>query len=160
MYNPTDTLGWLAGAFYVLVALSVVYLYFFKIVPLIFSKSNWDLWGVVRSTIVAITVAFLLGCVAIYTADWIFSKVFDILPTTRMAQEIDRLTGSLFRFSGDTYKPVTHVNPYFGSGSFGYSAAPPPAGTPAVPPPMAGATPGAPVEQPPVRTLKSNALEL
>jgi hypothetical protein len=161
MYNPTDTLGWLAGGFYVLVALSVVYLYFFRIVPLIFSKSNWDLWGIVRSTVVSIVVAFLLGCVAIYTADWIFSKVFDILPTTRMAQEIDRLTGSLFRFSVDTYKPtVARANPYFNSENFGYAPSQLPGGTPGVPPPMTGATPGAPLEQAPTRTLKPNALDL
>ena len=95
----TDTLGWLAGAFYVIIALSIVYLYFFRIVPLVIgSIKEWNIFVVVRITIVLASLAFLLGCVAVITGDWIFSQVLDTLPRTRMAREVDRVTGSLAFF--------------------------------------------------------------
>jgi len=106
----TDTLGWLAGAFYVIVALSIVYLYFFRIVPMVISTiKEWNIFVVVRVTIVLASLAFLIGCVAVITGDWIFSQVLDTLPRTRMAAEIDRVSGSLVRLSvpGPIYNPAT-----------------------------------------------------
>jgi len=102
MSSITDALGWLAGAFYVIVALSIVYLFFFRIVPLVLGKISWDIWSLIRGVLVLAALAFLLGCVAIFTADWIFSQVLDTLPRTRMAREVDRVTGSLVRLSADT----------------------------------------------------------
>lgn len=96
----TDTLGWLAGAFYVIVALSIVYLYFFRIVPMVIGTiKEWNIFVVVRITVVLASLAFLIGCVAVITGDWIFSQVLDTLPRTRMAREIDRVSGSLVRLS-------------------------------------------------------------
>ncbi|MEZ4617779.1 MAG: hypothetical protein R2867_20030 [Caldilineaceae bacterium] len=84
----TDTLGWLAGAFYVIVALSIVYLYFFRIAPMVISTiKEWNIFVVVRVTIVLASLAFLIGCVAVITGDWIFSQVLDTLPRTRMARD-------------------------------------------------------------------------
>jgi hypothetical protein len=156
MYNATEALGWMAGAFYVLVALSIVYLFFFKIVPLVFNKGSWDVWGIIRNVIVLGVVAFLLGCVAIYTADWIFSRVFDTLPSTRMAREVDRITGSLIRFSVDTHDPsLASAGSFFGP----EYTLPPAGGTPSAVP-LAGVMPGAPTTQQPDVQLKANALEL
>lgn len=93
MTSVTDALGWMAGAFYVIIALSIVYLFFFKIVPLVLSKGSWDFWSLIRSVMVLGILAILLGCVAVITADWIFSQVLDTLPRTRMAREVDRVTG-------------------------------------------------------------------
>jgi hypothetical protein len=131
MSSVTDALGWLAGAFYVLVALSIVYLFFFRIVPLVLGKSDWSFWGLIRSVIVLAVLAFLLSCVAIFTADWIFSQVLDTLPRTRMAREVDRVTGSLVRLSVDTgYDTSTaSAGPYVGA-------------LPGAPPPAAGVAPG------------------
>lgn len=155
MSSVTDTLGWLAGAFYVIVALSIVYLFFFRIVPLVLGKISWDIWSLIRGVLVLAALAFLLGCVAIFTADWIFSQVLDKLPRTRMAREVDRITGSLVRLSVDTYNPATaNAGPAYGylphsKGSF--EVPPPeeyPAATPAAMPPAAD------------MRLKPNALDL
>lgn len=160
MSSITDALGWLAGAFYVLVALSIVYLFFFRIVPLVFAKINWDVWSVIRSVLVLAVLAFLLGCVAIFTADWIFSQVFDTLPRTRMAREVDRITGSLVRLSVDTYDPSTaSVGPAFpflpptGPGAgVAPGVAPSPAALPGAPQPAPGPAPTV--------QLRANALDL
>ncbi|MEM7133109.1 MAG: LysM domain-containing protein [Chloroflexota bacterium] len=85
--------GWLSNSFYVIIALAVVYLYFFKIVPLVAGKIDWSVLSIVRLTAVLILVAALLGVVAVNTADWIFANVLDTLPGTRMAREIDKVTG-------------------------------------------------------------------
>lgn len=110
----TDTLGWLAGAFYVIVALSIVYLYFFRIVPMVIGTiKEWNIFVVVRVTIVLASLAFLIGCVAVITGDWIFSQVLDTLPRTRMAAEIDRVSGSLVRLSmpGPIYSASSGAGP-------------------------------------------------
>lgn len=106
MTSVTDALGWMAGAFYVIVSLSIVYLFFFKIVPNIIGGAK-DIWSLLRGIVVLAALAVLLACVAVITADWIFSQVLDSLPRTRMAREIDRVTGSLIRLSIDS--------PYSGS---------------------------------------------
>jgi hypothetical protein len=118
----TDTLGWLAGSFYVIVALSIVYLYFFRIAPMVISTiKEWNIFVVIRVTIVLASLAFLIGCVAVITGDWIFSQVLDTLPRTRMAREIDRVSGSLVRLSapGPIYNAEAPYNP-----GAGVSAAP------------------------------------
>ena len=149
----TDTLGWLAGAFYVVVALSIVYLYFFKIVPIVMgSIKDWNLFAVIRSTIVLASLAFLLACVAVLIGDWMFSQVLDTLPRTRMAREVDRVTGSLV---GRLSLPETYNGPiYNNSGPGAISAAPGsvPAGAP-------GAAP-APAEEPVSFPLKPNAIDI
>lgn len=150
----TDTLGWLAGAFYVIVALSIVYLYFFKITPLVIAKiDKWDIFVVIRVTIVLASLAFLLGCVAVITGDWIFSQVLDTLPRTRMAREVDRVTGSLVRLSlPETYNgPIYNNN---GPGAVGAAPGSVPAGAPAD-----GSAP-APAEEPVSFPLKPNAIDL
>ena len=146
----TDTLGWLAGAFYVIVALSIVYLYFFRIVPLVIgSIKEWNIFVVVRITIVLASLAFLLGCVAVITGDWIFGQVLDTLPRTRMAREVDRVTGSLVRLSvPGTYGSVAD---YSGSAGLGV-----PAGAPV----SAAAPNPAPVQAPISFPLKPNAIDL
>lgn len=146
----TDTLGWLAGAFYVIVALSIVYLYFFRIVPLVVARvDKWDIFVVVRITIVLASLAFLIGCVAVITGDWIFSQVLDTLPQTRMAREVDRVTGSIVRLS---------TNPYGAQASYvpnpGFGPAP---GAAAVP---AGAAAPVPTEEPVAYPLKPDALQI
>jgi hypothetical protein len=158
MMSVTDALGWVAGAFYILIALSVVYLYFFRIIPLIFAGSKWTIWDVIRHTVVALVVAFVIGCVAIVTADWIFSQVLDTLPRTRMAREIDRVTGSLMRLSPDAYvvstansAPMPFLPPPPAEAAPG--AAPTPGFVPNSPP---QAAPG----QPANTQLKPNALDL
>ncbi len=159
MSSITDALGWLAGAFYVIVALSIVYLFFFRIVPLVLGKITWDIWSLIRGILVLAALAFLLGCVAIFTADWIFSQVLDTLPRTRMAREVDRVTGSLVRLSVDTYGPTASAGPVFGllpsagadtEPSLGFSGAP------------AMALPASPSESAatPQVQLKPNALDL
>lgn len=153
----TDTLGWLAGAFYVIVALSIVYLYFFKIVPMVIQTiKEWNIFVVVRVTIVLASLAFLIGCVAVITGDWIFSQVLDTLPRTRMAREIDRVSGSLVQLSvpGPIYSAGNGTS-YRGSSGFGASG----------PDPMApaGSTNNStqPQQEEPVSfPLKENALEL
>lgn len=98
-----NTLSWFAGAFYVIIALAIVYLYFFRLVPLVLSSVKaWTLFDVVRITFVLGGLAVLLGCVAVFTADWIFSQVFDTLPKTRMARELSRISGSTLRVNWDT----------------------------------------------------------
>ena len=98
-----NTLNWFAGAFYVIIALAIVYLYFFRLVPLVLSSVKaWTLFDVVRITFVLGGLAVLLGCVAVFTADWIFSQVFDTLPKTRMARELSRISGSTLRVNWDT----------------------------------------------------------
>lgn len=148
----TDTLGWLAGAFYVIVALSIVYLYFFRIAPLVIAKiDKWDIFVVIRVTIVLASLAFLLGCVAVITGDWIFSQVLDSLPQTRMAREIDRVTGNIVRLAPrDTYNgPANYSNAGSGFGSA-------PAAEPAGP----GAAAAVPTEAPVAYPLRDNALEI
>jgi len=150
----TDTLGWLAGAFYVIVALSIVYLYFFRIVPLVISSiKEWNIFVVVRVTIVLASLAFLLGCVAVITGDWIFSQVLDTLPRTRMAREVDRVTGSLVRLSvPGTYGSVADY-----SGNTGPGVGAIPAGAPSA----SGQGPApAPAEEPVSFPLKPNAIDL
>jgi LysM repeat protein len=155
MSSITDALGWLAGAFYVIVALSIVYLFFFRIVPLVLGKITWDIWSLVRGVLVLGVLAFLLGCVAIFTADWIFSQVLDTLPRTRMAREVDRVTGSLMRLSVDSGPYTASAGPVFGM----LNAPEAPSGDPqagyTAPPP--GST--APVVDP-LENLKPNALDL
>lgn len=150
----TDTLGWLAGAFYVIVALSIVYLYFFKITPLVIAKiDKWDIFVVVRVTIVLASLAFLLGCVAVITGDWIFSQVLDTLPRTRMAREVDRVTGSLVRLS----LPETYNGPIYnnsGPGAVGPAPGSVPAGAAGD-----GSVP-APAEEPVSFPLKPNAIDI
>ena len=122
MSGITDTLGWLAGAFYVIVALSIVYLYFFRITPLVISTiKEWNIFVVVRVTIVLASLAFLIGCVAVITGDWIFSQVLDTLPRTRMAREIDRVSGSLVRLSlpGSAYNANAPFSPGLSSAPAG-----------------------------------------
>ncbi|MBX3013159.1 MAG: LysM peptidoglycan-binding domain-containing protein [Caldilineaceae bacterium] len=148
----TDTLGWLAGAFYVIVALSIVYLYFFRIAPIVIgSIKEWNIFVVLRVTIVLASLAFLLGCVAVITGDWIFSQVLDTLPRTRMAREIDRVTGSLVRIS----VPETYGSPAnYSSGAAGIGAVPANAPAGAV-----GPAP-APTEAPVSFPLKTNAIDI
>lgn len=94
MEATSSAFQWLANSFYVLVALAVVYLYFFRIVPLVAGKVNLgSLGGVVQLSLILIVVAILIGFVAVRTADWIFINVLDSLPGTRIAEEIDRVTG-------------------------------------------------------------------
>jgi hypothetical protein len=161
MSSITDALGWVAGAFYVLVALSIVYLFFFRIVPIVFAKVAWDVWSVTRAVLVLAVIAFLLGCVAIFTADWIFGQVLDTLPRTRMAREVDRVTGSLMRLSVDTYEPVTA-----GAGAAGFGFLPPPVSSNGIPPAEStpgfapGGEPQAAPGLPPNNRLKANALDL
>ncbi len=157
MGSITDALGWIAGAFYVIVALSIVYLFFFRIVPLVLGKITWDIWSLVRGVLVLAALAFLLGCVAIFTADWIFSQVLDTLPRTRMAREVDRVTGSLMRLSIDNGPYTASAGPVFGmlsgpesnngDAQSGYAA------------PIPGSTP-APEVSDPMLNLKPNALDL
>lgn len=163
MNSITDALGWMAGAFYVIVALSIVYLFFFQIVPLVIQKSEWKFWGIIRSVLVLAVLAFLLGCVAIFTADWIFSQVIDTLPRTRMAREVDRVTGSLVRLSVQTgYDSSTaSAGPYYGPQP---GVLPPPInGAPGAVAPFPGSTPEAGFEgslSAPNLQLKPNALDL
>lgn len=85
---------WLANSFYVLVALAVVYLYFFRIVPIVADKVGLDSVGsTIQMTLILIVVAILIGFVSVRAADWIFVNVLYALPGTRMAEEIDRVTG-------------------------------------------------------------------
>lgn len=145
----TDTLGWLAGAFYVIVALSIVYLYFFRIVPIVINSiKDWNIFVIFRVTIVLASLAFLLGCVAVITGDWIFSQVLDTLPQTRMAREIDRITGSVVRLAAPSTSP-------YGSAVASTGSANIPAGTAA----DASVAP-VPTEAPVSFPLKSNAIEL
>lgn len=129
----TDTLGWLAGAFYVIVALSIVYLYFFRIVPMVIGTiKEWNIFVVVRITVVLASLAFLIGCVAVITGDWIFSQVLDTLPRTRMAREIDRVSGSLVRISipGAPYNGIADAPAGFVPGAQAPGAAPVPTEVP------------------------------
>lgn len=145
----TDTLGWLAGAFYVIVALSIVYLYFFRIVPIVINSiKEWNIFVIFRVTIVLASLAFLLGCVAVITGDWIFSQVLDTLPQTRMAREIDRITGSVVRLASPSTSTYGSTAGSTGIGNI-------PAGAAA----DASAAP-VPTEAPVSFPLKSNALEL
>lgn len=145
----TDTLGWLAGAFYVIVALSIVYLYFFRIVPIVINSiKDWNIFVIFRVTIVLASLAFLLGCVAVITGDWIFSQVLDTLPQTRMAREIDRITGSVVRLAAPSTSTYGSTAGSTGIGNI-------PAGAPA----DASVAP-APTEVPVSFPLKSNAIEL
>lgn len=145
----TDTLGWLAGAFYVLVALSIVYLYFFRIVPLVVARvDKWDIFVVFRVTIVLASLAFLLGCVAVITGDWIFSQVLDTLPQTRMAREIDRVTGSVVRLASP--QGSTAIYPNLGAAQQGVVVADAP---------VAAGAAAVPTEAPVAFPLKPNALE-
>lgn len=147
----TDTLGWLAGAFYVIVALSIVYLYFFRIVPLVVARvDKWDIFVVVRVTIVLASLAFLIGCVAVITGDWIFSQVLDTLPRTRMAREVDRVTGSLIRLSTDPYGTQASYVP-----NPGFVPAPGAAAAPA-----GSAAASAPIEEPVAYPLEPDALQI
>ena len=143
----TDTLGWLAGAFYVIVALSIVYLYFFRIVPMVIGTiKEWNIFVVVRITVVLASLAFLIGCVAVITGDWIFSQVLDTLPRTRMAREIDRVSGSLVRIS-------VPGAPY----NNGIADAPAGFGAPGAQAPGAAAVP---TEVPVSYPLKNNAIDI
>lgn len=145
----TDTLGWLAGAFYVIVALSIVYLYFFRIVPIVVNSiKEWNIFVVFRVTIVLASLAFLLGCVAVITGDWIFSQVLDTLPQTRIAREVDRITGSVVRLAPRTGAAGSYP-------SFGVAQPDVLADAPAA----AGAIP-TPTEEPVSFPLKPNALDL
>ncbi len=144
----TDTLGWLAGAFYVIVALSIVYLYFFRIVPMVIGTiKEWNIFVVVRITVVLASLAFLIGCVAVITGDWIFSQVLDTLPRTRMAREIDRVSGSLVRLSvpGSPYDGLAADAPA------GFAAPGAQAGSGAAP---------VPTEVPVSYPLKTNAIDI
>ncbi|MFN8487054.1 MAG: LysM domain-containing protein [Caldilineaceae bacterium] len=95
-----SAMNWFAGAFYVIVALAIVYLYFFRLVPLVLaSVKAWTFFDVIRITFVLGGLAFLLGVVAVFTADWIFSQVFDNLPQTRMARELSRISGSTLKLT-------------------------------------------------------------
>ncbi len=95
-----SAMNWFAGAFYVIVALAIVYLYFFRLVPLVLaSVKAWTFFDVIRITFVLGGLAFLLGVVAVFTADWIFSQVFDNLPQTRMARELSKISGSTLRIT-------------------------------------------------------------
>jgi LysM repeat protein len=166
MSSVTDALGWLAGAFYVLVALSIVYLFFFQIVPLVFAKTSWDVWSIVRNTVVLGVIAFLLGCVAIFVADWIFGQVLDTLPRTRMAREVDRVTGSLVRLSVNTGYDTSnasvapYVAPYPGVLPAPLNGGTPPFGSGAVPIPGSTPEPAAAAPAAPTLQLKPNALDL
>ena len=41
-----SAMSWFAGAFYVVVALAIVYLYFFRLVPMVISSVKaWTLYG-------------------------------------------------------------------------------------------------------------------
>jgi LysM repeat protein len=168
MSSVTDALGWLAGAFYVLVALSIVYLFFFRIVPLVLGKISWDIWSLIRAIIVLAALAFLLGCVAIFTADWIFSQVLDTLPRTRMAREVDRVTGSLVRLSVDTGYDTSTASAGPFVGLLPGAAAPPPGvgvapganGSTTAPFPGSTAEPGSAAAPTANLRLKANALDL
>lgn len=146
----TDTLGWLAGAFYVLVALSIVYLYFFRIVPIVINSiKEWNIFVVFRVTIVLASLAFLLGCVAVITGDWIFSQVLDALPRTRIARELDKVVGSVV--------PLSYPDTYNRDGRYETARLPSaPGGLPAGP----GAAAPVPTEVPVAYPLKENALDL
>lgn len=149
----TDTLGWFAGAFYVIVALSIVYLFFFRIVPMVISGiKDWTISAVLRVTLVLAALAILIGCVAVITADWIFSQVLDTLPKTRIAREIDRVSGSIISISapGAYDASSASYNPFAqaAAAQAGQSVIP---GTQQV-------APAAPAE--PARSLRPNALDL
>ncbi|MBV7331676.1 LysM peptidoglycan-binding domain-containing protein [Chloroflexi bacterium TSY] len=113
-----DLFAWIAGAFYVLVSLAIVYLYFFKIVPPVLAKvGSWNLWSVIQVTLVLGLIAIILGSVAVFTADWIFGSVLDTLPRTRMARELNRVTGSMMHLSIES--PGIDTTGYFFSGERG-----------------------------------------
>jgi len=147
-----NTLSWFAGAFYVIIALAIVYLYFFRLVPLVLSSVKaWTLFDVVRITFVLGGLAVLLGCVAVFTADWIFSQVFDTLPKTRMARELSRISGSTLRVNWDTGGSSSVSTGIFGNSNESSDSAP--EGESAV-----AAAPAIIVAPAPTRPLKENAL--
>ncbi len=153
-----NTLSWFAGAFYVIIALAIVYLYFFRLVPLVLSSVKaWTLFDVVRITFVLGGLAVLLGCVAVFTADWIFSQVFDTLPKTRMARELSRISGSTLRVNWDTGGSGAAGAAVPAGGIFG-SSSESPATTAAGESGVAASPPVVSAPAPPQRPLKENAL--
>ena len=95
---PNVVFEWFFSAIYVVIAFAIVYLYFFKIVPLVLSSVKaWTPFDIVRITVVLAGVAILMGCLTVITGDWIFAQVLDSLPRTRMAREINNISGG-FRF--------------------------------------------------------------
>lgn len=95
---PNIVFEWFFSAIYVVIAFAIVYLYFFKIVPLVLaSVKAWTPFDIIRVTVVLAGVAILMGCLTVITGDWIFAQVLDSLPRTRMAREINNISGG-FRF--------------------------------------------------------------
>ena len=142
-----SAMSWFAGAFYVVVALAIVYLYFFRLVPLVLSSVKaWTFFDVIRITFVLGGLAFLLGCVAVFTADWIFSQVFDNLPQTRMARELSRISGSTLRLTYRSTSPSVAAGSALG------------ASTDATVDDSTGTTPVATTVPAPPRPLKETAL--
>ncbi|MEM7534775.1 MAG: LysM peptidoglycan-binding domain-containing protein [Chloroflexota bacterium] len=112
-----EMLVWFANAFYVIVALAIVYLFFFQLVPkVIGSVNNWNFGSVFRITFVLALIAIILGSVAIFAADWIFGQVLDTLPRTRMAEEVNRVTGSILPLTTDDSGPRRLTDPFTLSG--------------------------------------------
>lgn len=112
-YGVSGAFQWFASAFYVIVSLAIVYLYFFRLVPLVISKVGaWTLAAVIQVTVVLAAVAILLGGAAVFTADWIFSQVLTSLPNTRMAYEINRITGSVLQLPAGSPSSGTHSGSY------------------------------------------------
>ncbi len=95
---PNVVFEWFFSAIYVVIAFAIVYLYFFKVVPLVLaSVKAWTPFDIIRVTVVLAGVAVLMGCLTVITGDWIFAQVLDSLPRTRMAREINQISGG-FRF--------------------------------------------------------------
>lgn len=95
---PNAVFEWFFSAIYIIIAFAIVYLYFFKIVPMVLSSVKaWNIGDIIRITVVLGGIAILMGCLTVITGDWIFSQVLDSLPRTRMAREINEISGG-FRF--------------------------------------------------------------
>lgn len=121
---------WLANSFYVLIALAVVYLYFFTIVPKAADKIGLGSIGsIIQLTVVLLVIAILIGFVAVRTADWIFYNVLQSLPGTHIAKEVDRVTGRMVELPtgplnfmpgqdqgyNSSYRPSGSGDPNFGA---------------------------------------------
>jgi LysM domain len=152
-YGIPDALGWFANAFYAIIAFSIVYFFFFRVVPMVIVGIKWDLFSVFRVTIVLAVLAVLLGSIAVVTADWIFGQVLDTLPRTRMARELDRVSGTLMHLTVDPNAPaVASYDPFTANNTGGDIIQPGVEGLPIAP--------AGPNVDTPARQLKPNALEL
>ena len=154
-YGIPDALGWFANAFYAIIAFSIVYFFFFRVVPMVITGIKWDIFSVFRVTIVLAVLAVLLGSIAVVTADWIFGQVLDTLPRTRMARELDRVSGTLIHLTVDPNAPaVASYDPFTGA-NVGGDIAPVGGAVGGV-----GSLPVAPNADLPARQLKPEAMQL